>query len=725
MLGAPEETGGILFYEKVFPVDERLNDVLPIIQEIFRVADDANNTLNIKGEVYVGTKSVDNDKNDVSDTMSYKMFKETYIEEEKTTISSVKNGNWLQVVDNNGDGAAEYVLLVNYDLDTIVETKNSKFYYKGLDIDACTPVEIDGYTQTVGDVVLYAKIDGKAYVHKADTATATFKTVNYKEEYAIDTDDKKWEQSGITNHTALPDELVKVDELTSYSLYLDDYNYVRAYDNKVSYALLTEMYPTQRQNSAWVVDRGLTAEAMLAGDTAVREYNVLNNYYNGTVNPFYTPDCWFYPGITSDWRNDNDTIRYENPNYLQPATHMLDIANHEGNGPFWFGNRDRYVDQATGESEYNVSSWTNVARYTQTSDGLNLYTAASLNGGKAATDYIRLNNSITDWRNINKTAPLFEIDDEYYNETYTSAQNHYVRTVDSTVFFLVTVNDKGTQGIRQYTGYSSLPTITDENNVRSMYAVARNTSANTDGYDYWVADVVVIEMYDYDAYESIALIYSNDYKIQGDVKYVQALDSEKGPIGIIPNNVNVWNNQFADYGFYGLNNITVYDAENNIYRADITRITSNTLSSDLSGSYWNNSNEYNKHGIYYGQVRSIYAEDTYSNYLTIDVLDHNDLVIDTVDVRVASYGGAYAITDKDTYNSLTNLLLKADTVNNKVLEGDKIVWVENDETARTAGFLVDLTDTDQSVDRFPHEIGDCKLRRHVNERQQHSANDQG
>ena len=70
-----------------------------------------------------------------------------------------------------------------------------------------------------------------------------------------------------------------------------------------------------------------------------------------------------------------------------------------------------------------------------------------------------------------------------------------------------------------------------------MYAVATNTNANRDDKTYWVADVIVIEVEKFDSrYESISLIYSNNTKISGDVKYLQALDNAKGEIGIIPNN---------------------------------------------------------------------------------------------------------------------------------------------------------------------------------------------
>ena len=642
----------------------------------------------------------------MSNTISYDKFDETYLIHEKATVTETGNGNWLQVVDNDGDNVAEYVLLVEYALDTIIESRNDKLYYRSLDIEKITPVGVEGYTQTLGDIVLYAVIDGKAYVHKADTATATFKAVNYKERTATTTDGEVKEQSDIDNHTTLPGTLTDVDELTSYNMYLDDYGFVRAYDNKVSYALLTEMYPTSDWNSAWVVNRELTAEAMLAGDTAVREYKVVNSTYNGAANSFFTTinGGWSYPGITN--------IRYNNYqytdklNYLQPATHMLGVANKQG-FVFDYSKHDLYVADGTDVAKdangnplwpnFNYNSWTNVAKYTQTSDGLNLYTAAGTSNN-VTTDYIRLNSSVTALNTINRNNPLFTIEDQYYDEVYTSADSHYVRAVDSTVFFLVTVSKNGTtQAIRQYTGYGNVPTLNNENNVRSMYAVAHTNTpndVNVNARNYWVADVIVIEMYDYNAYESISLIYSNNYKNQGDVKYVEAIDSVKGEIRIIPNNYNVWNGRFEGYGFYGLNNLVAVEGETNTYTADITHITDNELTNDL-GTY--NDNNYNKNGIYYGQVRSLWSEDGYSNYITLDVLDHNGLVVGTKDVRVTL--GAWGIKDNDTYNSAVPLLLKSTTVNNKVETGDKVIWVETSGAgeARTAGFLIDLTDTDMNL----------------------------
>ena len=258
-----------------------------------------------------------------------------------------------------------------------------------------------------------------------------------------------------------------------------------------------------------------------------------------------------------------------------------------------------HLVKADGTSEHSLNSWTNVAKYTMTEDGINLFTAAAAEGNKPVSDYIRLDVDTID--KVTKTNPLFDIKDEVYDEIYTSALRHYVRAVDETVFFLVATNEQtGVQSIRQFTGYSNVPTLTQEkNNIRSMYAVARNTAANTDNENYWVADVIVIEMYDYDPFESISLIYSNNYKIQGDVKYLQAIDNVRGEIGIIPNNYPVWNGQYGAYGFYGLSNVTVYDEENKIYRADITLVTDDATSAN-PGLY--EENNYNDHGIYYGQI---------------------------------------------------------------------------------------------------------------------------
>ena len=100
-------------------------------------------------------------------------------------------------------------------------------------------------------------------------------TVNAK---GLVTNGKVWEQSYNGNYTDLPEWIVNVDENVEYGLYLDDYGYIRAYDNKTTYALVTEIYPTNGMNQAWLTSHTLTAEVMTAsGDD--KELGVVHSAY--------------------------------------------------------------------------------------------------------------------------------------------------------------------------------------------------------------------------------------------------------------------------------------------------------------------------------------------------------------------------------------------------------------------------------------------------------------
>ena len=63
----------------------------------------------IRGEVYVGTQSND----DISDTLSYEEFVDEYA---ALDCNGNENGNWLKVVDNDGDGEADVVMKTIYTL---------------------------------------------------------------------------------------------------------------------------------------------------------------------------------------------------------------------------------------------------------------------------------------------------------------------------------------------------------------------------------------------------------------------------------------------------------------------------------------------------------------------------------------------------------------------------------------------------------------------------------
>ena len=653
-------------YKKVIPAEEALNWVdLAVIKGIFTVADNANKTLGIDGSVWVGTKSGDAD--DLSDSIGYATFEKEYVKERVEAITEVTNGNWLQVVDNNADGAAEYVLLTNYDLDKVVNSaaKNdtATYYFRGLDIDVYAPTYLDGYTPAVGDIVHYARIDGKAQMHKAATGKAAFKAVSYKDETATDTNGKVWEQSYNGNYTDLPEWIVNVDENVEYGLYLDDYGYIRAYDNKTTYALVTEIYPTNGMNQAWLTSRALTAEVMTAEDGVVKEYNLVNSYPGNQWNPFYvrsnTP--WTYAGI-------NDL---SNPNYLQgAATHL---------GTSFEGAMFSYDD----DTNSYKNTWTNVAKYTLTDNGINLNTAAQyvIDENKNTVwveDYVQLKTA-----DVKNTNPLYTIS----SSDPSFSHYDYVRAVDDTEFFVVSA--KG-QVIKHFTGYTNVPNLTvSGNGIRSMYAVAERAKDDVSTNSYWVANVIIIEMDHFETnFDSIALIYSNDYKVSGDVKYLQAIDNAKGQIGIIPNNF-IWQGQFAARGFYGLSNITATE-DANIFRADVTRLYG--ASGARAGVDRENLTSY---GIYYGTVRSFDGELRRSSYITVDVPTANG--ISTRGVRLAAnYGSVWGIDGTyDASNSALDLLMDVHA-NKQVQVGDEVLFVYAPGSGTTAGFMVDLTDVDYS-----------------------------
>ena len=645
-----------------------------IMKEIFYSADryapnPDNEVYNwVNGEVYVGTSSLE----DKSDKMNWNDFWKTYVETDETQpITEAGNGEWLKIIDNNGDGKAEYVLLTKYVLDKVIDstTKNdaTTYYYNALDITKWTYKTHTGYEPKVGDIVLYALIDGTVQMQLADTATAAFRAVDYKERQAKTADGNTYEQSDISNETKLPSELVEVDENVEYTLYLDKYGYVRAYSNETRYALITEVYPTKGMNQAWVTDHSLTAEVMKTGEKTIKEYSIANNWYSNRYNPFYIGDD----------RRWNGALNTTRPNWLQPATHSLDWSVAEGNREFIFNNSATEVNH----------SWTNVAKYTPGSDekSINLFTAADRTNGNRHKDYIQLAIN-----NVSSKEPLYAINDV----DYPNPNDHYVRAVDDTIFFVVSREDGRIGEVRQYVGYSNVVNLdVAKNGIHAMYAVAvnSNTDVDTNAHDYWTADVIVIEIEHFDdAFESVALIYSNDSKISGDVKYLQVLDSAKGYIGIIPNNYDIWRSQFNNYGFWGLKNIEATD-DASIFTADIypihtDRYTDHYALNTLCGDY----------GIGFGRVRSTNEELERSTYITVDVMGNENTndVEKTTTIRLADkYGYAWSINDASTYYNEAGELIFGGHGSNRVNPGDYILWVNVPGTSNnTVGFIVDLSD---------------------------------
>ena len=86
------------------------------------------------GWVIVGTKYKDNDtaeKDDVSNDMKFSAFVDEYLEGEfnGTDVDETDNGEWLKVVDNDGDGVADYVFLTEFVMSYIERISKDDTYY--------------------------------------------------------------------------------------------------------------------------------------------------------------------------------------------------------------------------------------------------------------------------------------------------------------------------------------------------------------------------------------------------------------------------------------------------------------------------------------------------------------------------------------------------------------------------------------------------------------------
>ena len=224
------------------------------MESIFDLADKKDDDF-IDGEVYVGTQS----NTDISDTLSFEEFLDKYIDTDENAIQveDNENGNWLKVIDNDGDGKADYVLQTIYtaaavedinrddeiELDVLdrLFSDGDELNQLDEDIDIVTADEL-----SEGDIVYYAVIDGNAQTYKAEVVTAEIDKVNRNTLTATTTDGDEYVQSGVHNHIqdeVYMDGVKGLEGKVSYDLYLDKFGYLVAYAYTATsgdFALLTD-----------------------------------------------------------------------------------------------------------------------------------------------------------------------------------------------------------------------------------------------------------------------------------------------------------------------------------------------------------------------------------------------------------------------------------------------------------------------------------------------------
>ena len=633
----------------------------------------------VQGEVYVGTQSVE----DVSDTLSFKQFQDRYIKTQLTKFEKTENGNWLKVVDNDNDGIVEYVFKTQCVLDEIVDsvTKDEKttFYWRSLNTKDIDPAYMDGYEPEVGDVVVYTIIDGKAQMKLAETENATINAISYKDVTATSTEGTVYEQSDIDNETAMDELLVNMDEKVEYVLYKDHFGFIRAYKlaqgNK--YALVTEVYPKYSFNSAYVKNTDLIAEVMTADDSSPKEHDVLNSKGN----------AFFVGSEKETWTHGS---RYDKDNWLERAQAHLGLIT----SPLFDYDKK---DTTTGANNY---SYTNIARYTMTDDGVNLYTASQFaydKDGKQwywgtdekgndvktkdktddpvyAVDYVQL--AVKD---IAKGQRSFDIDTSYENYGHS---NGYVNAVNDTEYYLVM---DGT--IKHIVGRANLPALdVEDNGIRAMYAVAENTSADNVNQDYWVANVIVIELETTSTnYDSISLAFYNFYKRSGSTKYLNTLNNEYAGVelDVIPDEED-WPYQWNGYGFYGLRNTDDTDEAGTV-EAELVPIGHQSVA--RSESYAKHRG-YNENGIYAGIVTRVEKDYSRGDYIMANMVNYDGTT--TRKELMVNNNQLFAIDEvKSGENEAVDIrIINGD--NSELVAGDYIIWV-NDSDGDCA-FVINLTD---------------------------------
>ena len=230
---------------------------MSFMREIFVGSDNDDDKAEYIGEVYVATKSGKGE--DISDEISFKTFLADYIEDDSTDadVSGNENGNWLKVVDVNGDGDADYIMKTEFVMTMITDiTKKGNYIVydgtkTGFEIkkgDVVTEDEL-----AAGDVVVIALIDGVYYVDIADAVTEVIdkRGVNAKDE-TITCGDNVYGQSGIDYENIMYSDILDAETEVSYDLYLDHFGFVRLYTesayNNGFVLLLDGYYKTDRRD---------------------------------------------------------------------------------------------------------------------------------------------------------------------------------------------------------------------------------------------------------------------------------------------------------------------------------------------------------------------------------------------------------------------------------------------------------------------------------------------
>ena len=489
--------------------------------------------------------------------------------------------------------------------------------------------------------------------------------------------------------------------------YNSDLNYLQP---AIAHLGLADQYNGETKNTLSGADAG-TAYSLSGWDRTVWAMKADSNYPAKVSNEFgvfnYGPESTANSSFS--FTNVASYILDEDNNVTLGTAAKLAI-NQDGE-QIYYDHFDTNWSKKTTQSEYVADAVKNGMTETQARKFFQDLVKGTNNSGENdgnvirfypvyAEDYVQLNREDVKAGTRHFTIPAD------YTTNFNASNNGYVDATVNTEFYIVMPNS-----IIYKVGYDELPTIKAEK-IRAAYAVAKNTTAADNGRDYWVADVIVIEVRDLEyAYDSISLMYSNPFETSSSVRWIDSLnnkwkvyqpDSDKlAEMQVIPSEVSNndpntgWGNHAwygDDYGFYGLKQAELQE-EGELTAKIVELITK----------------DYNKYGIYAGTVQRIKGILNSSGYIDIDRSGR------AYDGSLTTYENVSHVTARDVpvyrvhSNSVGTLTLSENDAYNEVELGDQVIVVceqgsvpGNVQNIEKVAFIVDLaTDADDKYTADP------------------------
>ena len=460
---------------------------IDVMRGIFSAADslEGASSLGIDGYVFAGSNSdsaVDRNK-DLSDEMTWRTFYKEYILNNELNIKDSDNGEWLKVIDNDGDGVAEYVFRTDFTMTTITDwsSKTEKWDFESEKDVKNGDIKLveDTSELAVGDVILYTWIDGVCHVSKPEPIEMTVakKGIDYKNETLTGTDETVYDWSGIERKAdSLYDDVSYAVAGVTYDLYQDYFGFTRLYkESDGGLVLLTDGYfATDRRNDEFKaqiwngefndVDVVGGADDFISDAVNKESGNVTignftgNSDDEGTWKRLYRFNATYYDGTA-----------FTEHSWIAPAETPIQAK---------VPNNDHYT--------YN----TNIASYIMNADGAYSLSLARDHRENARTHYNSFAIDVTNYEVKAKDQVLWGIEAIDANDKITDTQR--INTTTETVYYLVEGTGKDME-VTTWTGYNNAPSnyTVERAYAVTSYVADKDTWVNTLPYE--VAEVVVIE----------------------------------------------------------------------------------------------------------------------------------------------------------------------------------------------------------------------------------------